>query len=530
MKRNLSKFYRHAILDVSLFLISVQLASAQSPVIGIGTSSPDPSAKLDVVATNKGLLIPRVNLQSVSDIVTIIAPANALLVYNLNPAMVEGSGAGFYFNAGSANAAKWTKISGQNNAWLTTGNAGLTNNNFLGTTDNIDFIFKRNGLTTLQVMQGGALLATGNAEGVAPAIDPLEKGMIWVPAKAAFRAGGPFSTETNTQLSAIGQNSFAVGAFSAAAGDNSVAIGGGAKVFGDNSVYLGGGAAVGKVGVFGNAATRIVGHVTSLKGDFATAIGTVGTADGDHGTSFIYSKANGLKSVAINLSTNANGNNAVALGENTSANVRGGFAMGIFTDSVVANPDDVKTTDKVFIIGNGSSVGDRLNILEVQRNGNLLIEGTLTAKNGVVSPSDIRLKERITPLHNVLDKLKNIQPVYFNYKDAASYSGAHQLGFVAQQVKSQFPEFVRKGDDGYLAVSYPSISAVAIEAIKEQQQMLLTEEKLQQDMGKEFKNQQKKITDYHLLINQLIKSNQQLKARSEKLKEVISEKNRVNSK
>ncbi|SDI08497.1 hypothetical protein SAMN05421846_10423 [Chryseobacterium taeanense] len=50
--------------------------------IGIGTTSPNASAALDITASNKGLLIPRVALTSTIDQTTVASPANGLMVYN----------------------------------------------------------------------------------------------------------------------------------------------------------------------------------------------------------------------------------------------------------------------------------------------------------------------------------------------------------------------------------------------------------------------------------------------------------------
>ncbi|KMQ61518.1 hypothetical protein ACM46_16025 [Chryseobacterium angstadtii] len=55
--------------------------------VGINANPrPDNSAALDVQATNKGLLIPRVSLSGATDITTINNPANGLLVFNLSDA------------------------------------------------------------------------------------------------------------------------------------------------------------------------------------------------------------------------------------------------------------------------------------------------------------------------------------------------------------------------------------------------------------------------------------------------------------
>ncbi|MDL1914066.1 MAG: hypothetical protein FDW93_06015 [Bergeyella sp.] len=62
---------------------------AQSGNVGINTSAPDPSAALDITATNRGLLPPRVALKGKSDTETVPRPATGLLVYN-----TSNSGAG----------------------------------------------------------------------------------------------------------------------------------------------------------------------------------------------------------------------------------------------------------------------------------------------------------------------------------------------------------------------------------------------------------------------------------------------------
>jgi hypothetical protein len=78
------------------FIFSVNLLTAQT---GIGTNTPDASAKLDVSANNKGFLPPRVSLTGVYDATTISSPATGLLVYCKGDA---GLAAGYYFWNGNA--------------------------------------------------------------------------------------------------------------------------------------------------------------------------------------------------------------------------------------------------------------------------------------------------------------------------------------------------------------------------------------------------------------------------------------------
>jgi hypothetical protein len=84
---------------ILLFLITYS-TFAQT---GIGTTTPNASAKLDVYSTNKGFLPPRVTLTSVSDATTIASPAEGLLVYNLGSVGLQ---AGYYY----WNGANWATI------------------------------------------------------------------------------------------------------------------------------------------------------------------------------------------------------------------------------------------------------------------------------------------------------------------------------------------------------------------------------------------------------------------------------------
>lgn len=68
--------------------------------VGIGTSTPNVSSILEINATNKGLLIPRVALTGTTDQATISQPAISLLVYNTST--TGNITPGFYYWSGSA--------------------------------------------------------------------------------------------------------------------------------------------------------------------------------------------------------------------------------------------------------------------------------------------------------------------------------------------------------------------------------------------------------------------------------------------
>lgn len=88
-------------LVISLLGLLYQTSIAQ---VGIGTTTPDASAKLQIDATDKGFLPPRVALTSLTDQSTIATPAEGLLVYCTGTA---GLAEGYYYWEGST----WVKMS-----------------------------------------------------------------------------------------------------------------------------------------------------------------------------------------------------------------------------------------------------------------------------------------------------------------------------------------------------------------------------------------------------------------------------------
>ncbi len=85
---------------LAILLFTFFSANAQ---VGIGTNTPNASAKLDITSTNKGLLPPRVALTGTTDVTTIASPATALLVYNTATAGVSPNNVvpGYYYYNGS---------------------------------------------------------------------------------------------------------------------------------------------------------------------------------------------------------------------------------------------------------------------------------------------------------------------------------------------------------------------------------------------------------------------------------------------
>jgi hypothetical protein len=85
--------------------------------------------------------------------------------------------------------------------------------------------------------------------------------------------------------------------------------------------------------------------------------------------------------------------------------------------------------------------------------------------------SDLRLKKNVNQLKNVLKKLDNIRGVSFEWTEKAHGYGTFkdkvQIGVIAQELESVFPELVSTPKNGYKSVDYVKLTAVLLEAIKE---------------------------------------------------------------
>ncbi|GIV44094.1 MAG: hypothetical protein KatS3mg035_1217 [Bacteroidia bacterium] len=154
------------VMKKSLILLALcsSFTLAQGQGVGIGTLNPDASARLDIVATDRGVLIPRVNLVATTNPAPVTSPAISLLVYN--QATVNDVVPGFYYWDGT----KWVSLAGgATNAWLLDGNLGTNaNNNFVGTTDAQPLTFRTNNIARFRIANGNQVFGLANGTANAP--------------------------------------------------------------------------------------------------------------------------------------------------------------------------------------------------------------------------------------------------------------------------------------------------------------------------------------------------------------------------
>ena len=96
---------------------------------------------------------------------------------------------------------------------------------------------------------------------------------------------------------------------------------------------------------------------------------------------------------------------------------------------------------------------------------NMTINGTLTQN------SDIRIKENIVEIDDCIGKVQAMRGVYYNRTDFNT--GPTKVGVIAQEVEAVLPELILENeDDGLKSVAYSELTAVLINAIKEQQEII----------------------------------------------------------
>ena len=93
--------------------------------------------------------------------------------------------------------------------------------------------------------------------------------------------------------------------------------------------------------------------------------------------------------------------------------------------------------------------------------------GAATFNNDVTAFSDKRLKTDVTDIENALDKVQQMQGVYYRRNDVEN--AKMQVGVLAQDMEQILPEVVLTADDEMQtkSVDYGKITSVLIEAVKE---------------------------------------------------------------
>ena len=224
----------------------------------------------------------------------------------------------------------------------------------------------------------------------------------------------------------------------------------------------------------------------------------------------------GSFSIAMGQNTIARPNYSVAIGSSTVANGFTSFAIGSSIRSASAwetvigrwNSDYTpqsttswNSSDRIFVIGNGSASNARSNAMTVLKNGRVGLQTVTNPSFALELPnsttdgigkgrandwvfySDGRLKTNRTEITYGLKEIMQLEPLnYFHHNSInengvinISNEGANDIGFIAQDLFKILPEIVSRPEDessDLWSVSYSKLTPVLVKAIQEQQSVI----------------------------------------------------------
>jgi hypothetical protein len=117
----------------------------------------------------------------------------------------------------------------------------------------------------------------------------------------------------------------------------------------------------------------------------------------------------------------------------------------------------------LFVTGSG-----RLGINTIVPDYALHVVGEIYASGDIIALSDSRYKENVFPLGGTLDRLKYVNGYRYNLiSERHELDRKQYIGFIAQELKQQFPELVTGSEHMGYGVTYGNMTAILVEAIKE---------------------------------------------------------------
>lgn len=513
---------------LTLFVILASF-SAHSQV-GIGTKTPNDASQLEVTASNRGILIPRISLQSSTDAVTINnGNVNSLLVFNT--ATIADITPGYYYwyidkwkriaasdEIGKITAGTNVTIDGTGteddpyiinspietaeetpsnaiiasattvavpsknvqgaisdlatelkNKWDIKGNAGtVAGTNFVGTTDDIDLIFKRNNFISGVLSQDNTSFGYRGM----PAVNASSGGVNNV----AIGTDAMFKNITGSNNIAMGYQSL----YSNTSGSNNTSLGKQALMVNNANENV----AVGFRSLF----TNTTGGSNTAVGKESLFVNNAGNNNTAVGKSALHKNisgsnntANGVEALYNNLDSNnvALGFNAMRGVVNGTNNIGIGYQAGTnhanMDETIVigANAKASANGERNQIVIGYNAIGNGSNTVQIGNANMTSIGGQVAWSN----PSDIRLKKDIVSSTHGLDFISKLRPVTYHMKTGTQDL---QSGFIAQEVEAaankinyQFSGIVKPANDNeFYSLRYSEFVVPLVKAVQEQQELI----------------------------------------------------------
>ncbi len=413
-----------------LIFCQINFAYAQNAAINSDGSAAHSSAMLDVKATDKGVLVPRMT-QAQRDLIA--SPATGLLIYQTD------NTAGFYYHNGTA----WTAISSSFTSAIQQGGNAFSTAMVIGTNDNFPLIFKANNQRMGLIEPGTGMENTfvGNNAGRSNLTANYNTFMGYLSGENnTIGDGNTFYGSQSGQYNSTGSGNTFHGTWAGRSSTTS-----------SNNTFLGSNS--GLLNTIGNSNT-FVGNQSGA--NFQTVANSVilGCQAGGAliGTPSII-PATGNIFLGYQAGFNETGSNKLYIENSSSATplIWGDFS----TDRIGINR--VATTNTLEVGG----------------------EASKTTASGWAANSDRRIKTSIETVEKGLETIMKVRPVRFEYSEEwkkrnPSIKNRYYYNVIAQEYQKVFPDDVR-GSGEYLEGSKEEIlqvdtyssQIVAIKAIQE---------------------------------------------------------------
>ena len=360
--------------------------------------------------------------------------------------------------------------------WDTQGNAGTNPaTDFLGTTDNVPLRMRVNNMTiaTFEEKPNGINVLLGSPSNLA-AMDAdgavvLGDGNSVIGNYGVVSGGGGNVADGSGAVAGGVYNhaayrSFSAGAYNCAGGMSSFAAGFRAKIrpgSGDTGLAFGCNAIPAAPDAQGDAGSLVWADMQNQ--DFISTGDNQFLVRADGGMAINTNKLGNYPNLRLAELTirNSTGSGNVDLNLMT-ANARG-YSIAVVPDGAA---------------GAGSFYVQELSAIstgEPTWTPRLIItpSGQTQVQGGAVGTiSDARLKKNVDEIEHPLDTFLALRGHRFEYTDPSRALGATgtRMGFVAQEVKDVLPQWVSENGEGYYSVAPSGFEALAVEAVREQQQ------------------------------------------------------------
>ena len=365
---------------------------------------------------------------------------------------------------------------------------------------------------------------------------------------SSSKANSNYATALGASSNAFSLYSTAIG-YSTKAGANATSIGYSANASGASATAVGySSKAVSSTTAVGYSAnangyySTAIGYSTNASQSYSTVLGSYAKASGSSSTALGYSSnASGFGSIALGYFSSATNSDATAVGESTKASGMYSSAVGYRAEashpfSTAIGYRAKTTTREQIVLGTslttvyipGNLVVGRNALLNAQRGdtalrrgngGELCVVRSEDMKGGDDNlrryPTDIddrsffdsyisdrRLKNVGEVFSGGLDKVKQLKVYNFTFKDDESKTP--HVGVMAQDLQKVFPDAVTKGKDGFLRIRWEDMFYSLINAVKELDLRITTEntelKKRVTELEKENKELEKRLSKLELKV------------------------------